>query len=45
MVKLANIINENFKTLLLKDLNVDKTIQDKDNLLSFQTQYGTAKSR
>ncbi|EAJ4275697.1 hypothetical protein B7M67_08635 [Campylobacter coli] len=45
IVKLANIINENFKTLLLKDLNVDKTIQDKDNLLSFQTQYGTAKSR
>ncbi|HEH4795724.1 TPA: sulfotransferase family 2 domain-containing protein [Campylobacter coli] len=37
--------NKTIQDNLIQIQNLNQTIQDKDNLLSFQTQYGTAKTR
>lgn len=37
--------NQTIQSNLTQIKNLNQTIQDKDNLLSFQTQYGTAKQR
>ncbi|MGJ0125027.1 hypothetical protein [Campylobacter coli] len=37
--------NQTIQSNLTQIKNLNQTIQDKDNLLSFQSQYGTAKSR
>ncbi|ECO3851267.1 alpha-2,3-sialyltransferase, partial [Campylobacter jejuni] len=37
--------NKTIQDNLIQIQNLNQTIQDKDNLLSFQTQYGTAKQR